>query len=807
TLIAHLHREHGILTLQLQPLTDEQIGALVGHVPENMMRTIQTRAAGNPFFAEELARSIEAQVAAPAQTAQADTATYPLPDTIAAVLGLRISRLSSACQRLLGNAAVLGGSFEFNVIREMEASGNAPADEDTVLDLLDEALQAGVLTEEGRGTRISYHFWHPLLVSLLYEGLSGAKRVLLHRRAAAVLQRMYAAREEAVAATITHHLVTGGGEAEQIVHYATLAGNSAYALSAYPDAERYYRLAVENTGAQAAFQSAAKRLHLAYLLEQLAECLRVRGNFEEARALYERTLDTRRFPRPFTSAAEEQYEAQIQALLWSEIGWTWYYTGDNARAQEYLDRGEQTLREVEVKAGAAWARLHYQRSYIYWVEGRHEEASQEAHEALRLFDEVMQRERPLAGRPQGIALTYIAHEVSPATHTRRTLEGDPVDLARIHRLLGALANSVGRPAEALAHMNTALQLLDQQVHKREAGHLYNNIGYTHLERAEHELAMTFFQRSLRLAEQLGDAPLEGLVFSNLGELAARTGKLEEAENWFNRAIAQAEQINDQAYVSMWHAYLAPVLQDLDRLADADACIFRALTVGRAINNTPCVGLALVALGHMRIAQMMLANESQDSTLAERATQAGGRTPGALASKRPATGEQERLLRRARTTLQHALALLGLEAETRTRGELALAQVSLLAGDLDAARQQASHALQEADQYEMTRLRARAQALLGSILAAQGLHERAAQHFEQAINTGRERGLRLDYARALHSYAQALLSTGEEGPHRQALTYLREARQIFSECHATLDLTFAEQTNARYALLDSDNRTR
>nr|MBA2288255.1 AAA family ATPase [Ktedonobacteraceae bacterium] len=630
-LIAHLHREHGILTLQLQPLTDEQIGALVGHVPESMMRTIQTRAAGNPFFAEELARSVEAQVAAPAQAAQPDTAAYPLPDTIAAVLGLRISRLSSACQRLLGNAAVLGGSFEFNVIREMEASGSSPADEDTVLDLLDEALQAGVLTEEGRGTRISYHFWHPLLVSLLYDGLSGAKRVLLHRRAAAVLQRMYAAREEAVAATITHHLVTGGAEAEQIVHYATLAGNSAYALSAYPDAERYYRLAVENIDEQAAFQSADKRLHLAYLLEQLAECLRVRGSFEEARSLYERTLNTRRFPRPFASAVEEQYEAQIQALLWSEVGRTWYYTGDNARAQEYLDRGEQALREARVAGGPAWARLYYQRGYISWQEGRYEEAFQEGHEALRLFEGVMHLEeqpagRPAgiegqAGRPPGIAPTYLSQEASPVTSARRTLEGDPVDLVRTYRFLGAVANSVGRPGEALAYLNTALQLLEQHDHKREVAHICCNIGHAHLERAKHELAMTFFQRSLRLAEQLGDAPLEGVVFSNLGELAMRTGKLEEAESWFNRAIAQAEQINDQAYVSMWHAYLAPVLQDLDRLADAEACIFRALTVGRAINNTPCVGLALVALGHMRIAQMMLASESLDGTLEESATQA------------------------------------------------------------------------------------------------------------------------------------------------------------------------------------------
>ncbi len=42
--------------------------------------------------------------------------TGMLPDTIAAVLELRMGRLSAPCQRLLGNAAVLGGSFEFTTL-------------------------------------------------------------------------------------------------------------------------------------------------------------------------------------------------------------------------------------------------------------------------------------------------------------------------------------------------------------------------------------------------------------------------------------------------------------------------------------------------------------------------------------------------------------------------------------------------------------------------------------------------------------------------------------------------------------------
>ncbi len=90
----------------------------------------------------------------------------------------------------LGNAAVLGGSFEFSVICAMEAD-NDLVDEDAVLTLLEEALQSGVITEEGTGTRITYHFWHPLLVSYLYDTLMSVKRNRLHLRAAKVLQHTY----------------------------------------------------------------------------------------------------------------------------------------------------------------------------------------------------------------------------------------------------------------------------------------------------------------------------------------------------------------------------------------------------------------------------------------------------------------------------------------------------------------------------------------------------------------------------------------------------------------------------------------
>jgi len=73
-----------------------------------------------------------------------------------------------------------------------------------------------------------------------------------------------------------------------------------------------------------------------------------------------------------------------------------------------------------------------------------------------------------------------------------------------------------------------------------------------------------------------------------------------------------------------------------------------------------------------------------------------------------------LLTRARKSLRHALALPGLEAETRTRGRLALAHVSLLLGEREAARQQAAQAMEEAQRYELMGLLARCEQLMREI---------------------------------------------------------------------------------------------
>ncbi|MBV9022005.1 MAG: tetratricopeptide repeat protein [Ktedonobacteraceae bacterium] len=623
-LVEHMQREHSVSTMRVEPLTPEEIAMLISYVPnlsQSMVQHIQSNAHGNPFFAEELARSTPPQ----------------LPKNVTAALDHRMKRLSKECQQLLWSAAVLGGSFAFPLICSMEAS-LASMDEDTVLDLLEEALQAGVITEEGMGTHIIYHFWHPLLVSHLYDSISAVRRVRMHQRAADVLQQMYKGHEEEVAAMITHHLVSSEADVAKIIHYAVLAGDYAYGLSAYAEAERHYRVVVEQLKGPVVSESdtaSADETSLA-VLERLAECTMILGNFEEAAQLYERLLAKRAMQKV---RYDVQYEAQIQALIWGEIGQARRNMGNSELARQCFERGGQVLSASGLSIGQAWARLRYLQGMLYWQEGRYEEAQKVAQEALTLFSRVKQTHG---------TINVAARPTQQTTRTQRTLEGDPINLGRTHRLLGSIANAIGRRDEALMHLNTALAIYEQYDHKREFAHVCCNLGHVYLKRGDYELAQAALDRSLNLAEHINDSPLISVIFSNLAELAAASGDLHGAENWYRRGLELADHFGDLHYMSTWRVGLATVLQAQGKLSEAATSITRAWRIARSMHNGPSIGAALVALAAQRLAQA----ESRDT--------------------RPA--DRMRLLMHAQKDIERALALEGLEAETIARAKVTLAKV-------------------------------------------------------------------------------------------------------------------------------------
>jgi len=612
-----------------------------------------------------------------------------------------------------------------------------------------------------------YHFWHPLLMSHLYETLSATRRALLHRKAAEILRQMYEKREIEGAALIVHHLLYGGADAGSIARYAELAGHHAYALAAYPEAEQYYRIALKyGWGCEGEDLCCCQTMSgdiasLAYLLELLGECTRFQGKYLASRRCYEQILELHVALEKPVAGMDLLKEMQLQAMFQCEIGVTWYDMEDGANALQCYRRSEQILKAAGISDGHALAHIVLQQSYVYWRNGSYELARDSVQRALELFQNALALRQETQWK--------LDMPVQP-TRLRRTLAGDPVNLGRIYTLQGMIANSVGQVDASLAHFQQALAVYEQYHCQREIGLIWCNLGDVYIRKTDYKMAETVSRRALKIAEQVGEIPTICIIYINLGLLAVRSGNLVEAKALYQHGLLLAEQGDDQVHIGLVATYLALVTQELGSAHQARKYIRRALTANKHLTVANCIGPAWIACALMRLARFSSsANNHMQLCDADRG-----------------------VLMRAWKTIEKAFALGELDKETYIEGEIVLARILLLLGKAKDAQHHARQALESALYCGLIGSVAQAQRVLGSILASQTHYEEAEQNFKQALRQFADSGMRLDYARTLYCYGRMLISFGPESEHyQQGASYLREARSICLMCQANLELQYMD----------------
>jgi adenylate cyclase len=205
--------------LQLAPLdegaSDALLRELLGDAPAvaPVGAAIKERAAGNPFFIEEIVHSLVAQGVLVRERAgwrvtQPVTAVR-IPATVQALLGARIDSLPEPAKYVLQTAAVIGKRFAEPVLRltlQAEASpcGQAGGGLDVAAAL--RLLQGADLIHAG-GTEAQreYVFKHPLTQEVAYAAQLQETRQRMHAAVAGALEVVYADRLGAHAALLAHH--------------------------------------------------------------------------------------------------------------------------------------------------------------------------------------------------------------------------------------------------------------------------------------------------------------------------------------------------------------------------------------------------------------------------------------------------------------------------------------------------------------------------------------------------------------------------------------------------------------------------
>jgi class 3 adenylate cyclase/tetratricopeptide (TPR) repeat protein len=203
--------------------TDSLVDELVGRRPEllEIRQRIVARSGGNPFFAEELIRSLVEHVVLVGD--QGDyrrgiiSSADVLPPTVQAVIGARIDRLAQPERDLLQTAAIIGKEFQLAVLQSVADS--RPAEVEASLVRL---CSAGLLQPRNGPDGRGYSFRHPLIQEVAYSTQLRARRGVLHSAVGRAIERFYPERVNEFAALLSYHFEEAG-EIDAAAEYAARA--------------------------------------------------------------------------------------------------------------------------------------------------------------------------------------------------------------------------------------------------------------------------------------------------------------------------------------------------------------------------------------------------------------------------------------------------------------------------------------------------------------------------------------------------------------------------------------------------------
>ncbi|MCV7309400.1 AAA family ATPase [Mycobacterium paraffinicum] len=191
-------------TVVLAPLSDSEssdlIDELLGSDPSvgALATVIVARAAGNPFFAEEIVRDLAERKVLQGQRGsyicRSDVGEVSVPATLQAAIAARIDRLDVKAKRTLNAAAVIGSRFSPGLLAELDID---PA--------IDDLVTAQLVDQVRFTPSAEYAFRHPLIRAVAYESQLKSDRAELHRRLAAAIEAT-----DENASLIAEHLEAAG---------------------------------------------------------------------------------------------------------------------------------------------------------------------------------------------------------------------------------------------------------------------------------------------------------------------------------------------------------------------------------------------------------------------------------------------------------------------------------------------------------------------------------------------------------------------------------------------------------------------
>jgi len=547
--LTELNRERLLQSTQLKRMSFDDVSEMIKRileqddVPREFCELVYEKTRGNPFFVEEVIKSLKEEEVIYREENKWKIKEVPrieFPKTVKSVVKKRISRLDDECQNVLTMASFVGKDFTFEAL-----CGVTGIEEDKLLEIMEKTLKTELIKEKVIRGEDVYSFSDIIVRDVVHEEVSHLRHKRLHGIVGCALEKVYAKKIDEHLGEIAYHFLEGGDK-DKALEYFLKAGEKAQKVYAHNEAFSYLQHALE-------------------LLEEREE------NLEQKVRIIERLGDL----KAWMGKVDECSEYLNKSLtLWNQLGdkkniarlhakmasWIWQVAGDRDKASDHhrmaLEILEKEPESVEL------SHLYEDISHMLWRGGSTEALS-------------------WAQKAFGLAERLGAPEVLVACYN---------DMGTLYLKMGEFEKASKYYEQGL---KTALEnnLVD-------AITLYNNLSELYLATGEFQKMFETAQKGSEFTKKVGS--LYGLTWINsrLAESYAFMGELQKAISIFEEILALAKKIKYPVQVSGAMCGLGWCYQILGEWDKSLQYLMEARDTAKKIGEYQFYGWATLLLGEL-----------------------------------------------------------------------------------------------------------------------------------------------------------------------------------------------------------------
>lgn len=369
-MIASIYKE--IRLFELSPAeTENMMESMLDteSLPEDLRRLIRHRAEGNPFYLEEILNAlVESNTLAFEDGRWQMNRAFKetdIPSTIHGIIASRMDQLDPEDRRILQEAAVIGRSFLYDLLKRISVHG------DEVDSGLYKLERAGLIKSRALHPEMEFIFKHALIQEVSYGSLLRRERQRVHERIGRTIERIYQDRLSEFDETLAIHFQKSLAT-DKATDYLIRSGTKALRRCALDESDQYFKTAKSMLEQQQLATVETKR-RLLDVVNQWAFVFYYKG-------LNRELLELLKHQQPLLDGLGDPVR---EGFHWAWLGCTLWHRHRFAEAYDSLIKA----RRLGEKAGHPYL-TGYASTWLSWPcteLGRFDEAIESSEQAEALF--------------------------------------------------------------------------------------------------------------------------------------------------------------------------------------------------------------------------------------------------------------------------------------------------------------------------------------------------------------------------------------------------------------------------------------